>query len=194
MCEASKRTIAAEKTMDSFISGLRHLSFRNVFEIPFVLVADSLHEFRIQHQSGLFFDSPRFRVGFRIIDRDLNVDVAEIPPPETLDQMECFRRRRAQLIHPHLSVKASRVHNEHVTVPSARGITEPRRRRVLSQLPAVEVNLPPKTEGLMNNDYGAGHLNNLPWPRRCSNSGHTLRQAVRGGLFPRKGSGFALLE
>src|SRR5206468_1808780 len=194
MGEASKRTIAAEKTMDSFISGLRHLSFREVFEVPFVLVADSLHEFRIQHQSGLFFDGPRFRVGFRIIDRDLNIDVAEIPPPEPLDQMECFRRRRAQLIHPHLSVKASRVHNERVTVPFTGGITEPRWRRVLSQLPAVEVNLPPKTEGLMNNDDVVAHLNNLPWPGRCRNSRHTLRQAVRGRLFSRKGSRFALLE
>src|SRR5207247_1134035 len=108
--------------------------------------------------------------------------------------MECFRRRRAQLIHPHLSVKASRVHNERVTVPFTGGITEPRWRRVLSQLPAVEVNLPPKTEGLMNNDDVVAHLNNLPWPGRCRNSRHTLRQAVRGRLFSRKGSRFALLE
>src|SRR5206468_3642844 len=99
----------------------------------------------------------------------------------------------ARLIHPHLSIEASRVHDECVPVPFSCGIPLPRWWRVFGKLTPIEVDLAPLIEGLVDNHDVIGHLNNLPWPGRCNDSRHTLRQAVCGRLLSRKRARFALI-
>src|SRR3970282_1183722 len=96
-------------------------------EIAVVLVADEFEQLRIRQQPRVLSYGPRLRVGAGVVDRDLDLHVAEVPARRPPDNVHLLRRRFPALTEPCLAVESARLDDERVAVPRARRITEPRR-------------------------------------------------------------------
>src|SRR4030095_10800791 len=104
-----------------------------VLEIKIVL-AGVFDDVGIRYQARLLLDRPRLRIDLGVINRNLNVQVPEVRPPETLGYMQRFGSRLTCLIQPCLSVEATSFDDERIAVPFTRRITKERRGIVISQL------------------------------------------------------------
>src|SRR5262245_59561275 len=133
-----------------------------MLQVTVVFVTDGFHEFRIGQQTEVLRERPWLGIRVPIVNRDLNIHVAEILPAEPLDDVQRFGCRLALLIQPELSIEALRVNNERVAVPGAGRIAEPRGRRICSDFPTVKKDLAPKNpESLIQDHNEFGILNKL---------------------------------
>src|SRR2546425_4746984 len=108
-----------------------------MLQVNIVLVADEFNQFRIRQQLCVLADGPRLCIGLRIIDGDLDIHVAKIHAPKTLDDMQGIRGRLPRLIQPRLAVKALSIDYQSIAFPFTRRITQPTWSEVLSQLTAI---------------------------------------------------------
>jgi hypothetical protein len=67
--------------------------------IPFVL-ADVFDQFRVWKQIERHGDAPRLSIGFRIVDRELNLEMPEVAALISLDKVQRVRRRMTSEIEP----------------------------------------------------------------------------------------------
>src|SRR5215467_10453591 len=111
-------------------------------EVFVVLIADVLEELGVRLVRELLRDGPRFRVRLRVVDRHLDVHVAEIFPNEPLRDACFVRGRLAGIVDPALVVEAGRLDDQRISVPMADGIAEPRRLRIGREGTAIGEDLP----------------------------------------------------
>src|SRR5215831_2948967 len=90
-----------------------------MFHVAVVLVADGFHEFRIGQQAKVLGEGPSLRIRLGIIDRDLDVHVAEVLPAIPLGDLQSVGYRLALLIDPEVSVETLGMDNQHIAVPLA---------------------------------------------------------------------------
>src|SRR5437762_3509587 len=90
---------------------------RQMFHIEVVFVANEFHQLRIREQMHFFRDCPRLGIGFGVIDRNLNIHVSKVFPPETFDDMQGIRGWFAWLVQPGLSIETPGVDHQSVAVP-----------------------------------------------------------------------------
>jgi hypothetical protein len=90
--------------------------------ILFVLGADGLQNVGIGQQSRRELDREGLGVHLRVIDRDLDVHVTEVAPPEPFDQMKRFAVRVAEPIQPGSVVKAHRIDDQRIALPPPRRV------------------------------------------------------------------------
>ena len=137
-----------------------------------------------------------FRVGFRIINGHLYVQVAEVPTPQPFCQAQRFTARVPDGVQRTLVVKAYCFGDECITFPFPNGITKLARLRIGRKLTAVCEDLTENRVGLVQEQRHAGRLNNLVRNRNDVRQGQGRRRAKRGRLlltlrqarlrFPRK--------
>lgn len=65
----------------------------------------------------MFSNGPRPRVGFRIVNRNLLVQVAEVAAMEAFRQVQGVGSRMSSLVQPRLPVKTGRLDHQRVALP-----------------------------------------------------------------------------
>src|SRR5579883_1188553 len=90
---------------------------RQMRHVAIVFVADEFEQFGVGQQVHGLDDRPGPGVGFRVVDRDGQVHVAEILAMEPLDDVQLVGGGLAELIQPGLSIETARVDNQGVAVP-----------------------------------------------------------------------------
>src|SRR5579872_5144167 len=130
------------------------------------------------------FGIPRLYVRPGIVDGDLDFEVAEASPGETLGDVRRLGLRMALgSIRPRQSIEAEGVHDQRIAFPAPDGITQPGRLRVCRQWTAVEKHLAKSGIGgrLIKQNYQPGRLDDLEWMRRVRSrhvdAGHPWRHA-----------------
>src|SRR5580698_1331027 len=76
---------------------------RQMFDIAIVFIADKFKQFGLRQQMHIFGYSPWLGVRFGIVNRDLNVQMPKVFPPESLDHVESVAGWPAHLIQPRLA-------------------------------------------------------------------------------------------
>src|SRR6266516_213694 len=166
-----------------------------MLQFAVVFVTDGFHEFRVRQQTHVLREGPWPGIRVGVVDRDLNIHVAEILPAEPLDDVQRFGCRLALLIQPELSIETLRVDNERVAVPPARRIPQPCGRGICREFPAIEKDLTPQdAESFIKDDNELGLLNKLPLPRSRVDARDALGKASCGRIFARMHPGRALLK
>src|SRR5438046_7103316 len=165
-----------------------------MLQVYVVLVANELHQFHIRHQVCLLGDRPRLCIGLRIIDGDLNIHVAKILAPKPLDDMQGICGRLPGLIQPGLAVKTSGIDHQSIALPLTRRITHPGWSEVLSQLAAIQEDLPPEIKSLVNNHDESWSLDDLPRWRDPVYARDPLRKAIRIRVLSLVQSGGAFIR
>src|SRR5438094_5670216 len=150
-----------------------------MFQVYVVLVANELHQFRIRHQVCLLGDRPRLCIGLWIIDGDLNIHVAKILAPKTLNDMQGIRGWLPGLIQPGLAVKTLGIDDQSIAFPLTCRITHPSWSEVLSQLAAIQEDLPPEIESLVDDHDKSWSLDDLPRGWHPIDTWDSLRKAIR---------------
>src|SRR6266516_58337 len=150
-----------------------------MLQVNVVLVANEFHQFRIRQQACLLVDRPRLCIGLGIIDGDLNIHVTKILAPKTLDDMQGIRGWLPGLIQPGLAVKTPGIDHQSIAFPLTCRITHPTWSEVLSQLAAIQEDLPPEIESLVDNHHESWSLDDLPRWGDPVDPRDTLRKASR---------------
>src|SRR5687768_4620667 len=127
-----------------------------------LVLADVLDDLGIRKQSEWNRDAPGLRVGLRVVDRELDLQVPEILAPEALGHAHRFRHGMPAVVQPGLAVEPDGVDDEDVAVPFADRITEPRRAAFDRMVAAVREDLTEVSEVLEEDDRQAGCLDDLP--------------------------------
>src|SRR5881296_2668885 len=133
-----------------------------MLQVNVVFVANEFHQFRVRHQACLLRDRPRFCIGLGIIDGDLNLHVAKIPAPKPLDHMQGLGGRLPGLVEPGLTIKTPGVDHQSIAFPLTCRIAHPGWSEVLSQLAAIQEDLPPEIESLVDDHDKSWSLDDLP--------------------------------
>src|SRR6266704_2746401 len=150
-----------------------------MLQVNVVLVANEFHQLLIRQQACLLVDRPRLCIGLGIIDGDLNIHVAKILAPKTLNDMQGIRGWLPGLIQPGLAVKTLGIDDQSMSFPLTCRITHPSWSEVLSQLAAIQEDLPPEIESLVNNHDESGGLDDLPRWGNPIDARNALRKAIR---------------
>src|SRR5918993_1087017 len=82
-------------------------------------------------------DGPRLRIRLWIVDGDLDFEVSEVGPPDSLTHLCGPRNHAAVPVDPEVVAKSDAVDHQRVAVPRRRRIALPRWIRRLGQRPAV---------------------------------------------------------
>src|SRR5512144_3039878 len=95
-----------------------------------VLFADALDEIGVRYKAPRKLDVPRFRVGFRIVDCDLDVHVADSRSVETFRDAERLSRWQPTHVEPCFPVLSFSLDDKGVVLPMANRIAHPSRLRI----------------------------------------------------------------
>src|SRR5439155_20370205 len=98
------------------------------------------------------------------------------------------------LLQPCLSVEASGIDHQGVTIPFPGGISQACGSEVLCQFTAIKKDLPPEIESFVDNHDKFRLLDDFPRRGSCADPGHTLRKALGGLILSRMRTVFALIE
>lgn len=90
-----------------------------------VFVADVLDQLVVGLQHLRLDLANRFRVGLRIVNRDLNVHVPEIAAAETLRQLHDITMRVAEPVQPGFVVETDRFDDQRVAIPLVQQVFGP---------------------------------------------------------------------
>ena len=74
--------------------------------ILFVFLADVINQIGINNDVLIELDRPRRRVGFGIVDGDLNLEPSIIDAPETFRDLRCIGERAAVSVKPQLVLES----------------------------------------------------------------------------------------
>src|ERR1700677_3451465 len=106
-----------------------------------VLFTDILSDVVFRQEMNFARDGPGFGVGFRIVDRELNVHMSYITARETLGQMHRFGLGMASHIQPFFAVEARGFNHQRIAFPMPNRVTLPRGIRIHRQRPSVHEDL-----------------------------------------------------
>src|SRR2546429_5880632 len=128
-----------------------------------VLIADHLQNVAVRFQK--FGDLYRDWLDeyFRVVNGELQVHMAEIAAMNGVLDMQGFaagistQRARVIVIEP------CRVYHQRIAFPSARGIAEPCRLRILGKLAPIQINLAVRVIDFVQNHDLSWRLNDLEW-------------------------------
>src|SRR5438094_9435767 len=152
-----------------------------MIHVAVVFITDGFHEFRVRQQTHMLHEGPWFRICVAVIDRDLDIHVAEILSAEPLDDVERFGCRLPLLIQPELSIETLRVDNERVAVPLARRIPQPCGWGIFRHFSSIKKDLAPEdAESLIQDRNEFGFLNDPPLSRSCDHARYALRKTQCG--------------
>src|SRR5579871_1030600 len=147
----------------------------------FLVFADSVEQFRIGKQIPWNRNRPRFGVSARVVNRDLNRDVAEVGTAEPLDNFEAIGVRVARVVKPGFGIDPDRIHHEGVPFPPPGRIAEPPRLRVRRQRTAIGKDLPKRMVALKKQNQDAWGLNELFRIKESVEVRHAVGQAAGAG-------------
>src|SRR5262245_26306700 len=86
--------------------------------IPLVL-ADVFDQLRVRKQIEHHGDAPRLSIGFLIVDGELNLEVAEVAAPISLDEVQGISGRMTPKVEPRIVDESRGVDHERVALPCA---------------------------------------------------------------------------
>ena len=126
---------------------------------------------------------PGLRVGFRIVDRDVHVQVAEVLAPEPLRHLQVFTGRMPEVVQPDVVVEASRRHDERVAFPFSDRVAEPLRVGILRDLAAIGEDLPVRVHGFVQDDHHPGGVDDFEGVRHSGRTWNASDHAPSGRIF-----------
>src|SRR5215467_2298785 len=95
----------------------------NQVEVLVVLIADVLEELGVRLIGQRLRDAPRLRVRLRVVDRHLDVHVAEILADEALGHAQLVGVGLAGVVEPSFVVETDGLDDQRVAIPVSDGIT-----------------------------------------------------------------------
>ena len=116
----------------------------HVRRVPLAFSAEILDHVAGREQDFGNLHRYRFCQHHRIVDRDVDVQVAEVAAVEPFLDVHGLTVRVASG-EPRLVVVSVRIHDERIAFPVPGGVTHPRRERILRQFAAVGVDLAEST-------------------------------------------------
>src|SRR5215831_12604921 len=75
-------------SVESFGFSLLLVHPNHMLQILLVLVANVFQELCVRNQVSVLLEAPRLGVDLRVDYRELNLQMAKVPPPEAFDDME----------------------------------------------------------------------------------------------------------
>src|SRR6185312_8765090 len=84
-----------------------------------LIYTHELTQLRVRHEAAVDDGIERFRIGLRIVDRDLDLEVAEVQPADALGELRRARQRAAAHVEPAVIHQPRRFDDERVAVPVA---------------------------------------------------------------------------
>src|SRR4030095_14699356 len=133
-----------------------------MLRVSFIL-ADALHQFHIREEfkrDGYF---PGSRIRFRIVDRDLHIQVTEVAPVKAFDGVESVTVRVAAVIKPRLIVEAFGFDDERIAFPSANGISHPSWLHLFGEVTPIGECLSVPSLVFKKNQHHSWRLDELEW-------------------------------
>ena len=112
-----------------------------VLEAVVTLVADGLKQVGIRHQLRAECHCPRAGIHLRIVERDFNFHVAEIPAPVAFSHAQRLRVGMTIAIQPRPVIESEALYHQRVSLPAPHRISHPARIRVGLQCTPVHENL-----------------------------------------------------
>src|SRR5678816_891435 len=88
----------------------------HVLDVAVVLLADELDEVFIFPEPPVDADRPRFRVGFRIVDRDIDLDAPVLRAAEFLGDLSAAREGRALDVQPSFVPQTDRLDDKRIAL------------------------------------------------------------------------------
>src|SRR5262249_22570742 len=113
----------------------------HVLRVFVVFLANALDELDVRLEAPTELDVPGFRVGLRIVDRDVDLHLADRLPCEPLDDAQRLGAGQPAHVEPRPAVLTDCLDDQRVALPFADRIAHPRRLGVLRQGAAVEEDL-----------------------------------------------------
>ena len=157
------------------------LSFADLVEqVPLVLFANELDQLRIGNQFRVQFGFPRFGIGLRVVDGELDIHVPHVAPMNSLGQMHGVGRRDTASGQPLLPVETAGLDHQRVALPVADRISHPRRIGIRWKFAAVGKDLAEGVLIFVQNQDQSGSLDNLVYVKRIR-FGYAARQAAGFG-------------
>ena len=80
-----------------------------VRDVFLVIAANKIQQIGVERDDLVQLDRPRFRVGLRIVHRNLDFHVSEVDAPEPFRDSGCIRHRIARSIEPHAVAETARL-------------------------------------------------------------------------------------
>lgn len=59
-----------------------------MLQVKVVFVTDRFHKFRVRRQANMFHNGPRFHIRLGVVNRDLNIHVADVLAVEPFDHVQ----------------------------------------------------------------------------------------------------------
>src|SRR5438046_5239008 len=108
--------LASRAALDTPLRGRESL-LPQVRTVPLVLVADVFKHVAVWHQPQWKFEGEGPRVVLRIIERDLQIHVAEVAAAIAFGDVHGFAARVAEGVEPRPVVQAGRVDDKRLALP-----------------------------------------------------------------------------
>src|SRR5262249_37322449 len=148
-----------------------------------LIKADELDHLLVQQNALLHGNGPWLRVRFGIIDGDLDLEVPEVWPSESLGYFRRIGQRIADNIQPTLVDETTRLNHKRISVPSSDRVSIPPGFGVWTrQAPSVHKNLTKSVICLIHHDDQLRSLDDLARLRMIVELHDAHRQAMRVGI------------
>src|SRR6516162_730848 len=129
--------------------------------IPLTLDTNVFDQFVVGCEDRVNRIGPGPGVERRVLDRDLSLEMTEVPAPVTLGDPKRLRGRSSAR-QVDLAVEAARFDHQRILLPMANAVSQPGGRRILGQRPSVEEDLAKVIEVFVENRNQFRHLQDLP--------------------------------
>src|ERR1051326_4564910 len=106
--------------------------------------------------------SPRFHIGFRVVDRDFNLQRSNSAASEAFGHMHFVAMRMATIVNPCFLIKSYRLGDERVALPLRNGVTEPSWSCIFGKTTAVQKNLAMVKRFVIKDEDHFRRLDDLP--------------------------------
>src|SRR5215472_14519914 len=83
-------------SVESFGFSLLLVHPNHMLQILLILVANIFQELCVRNQVSVLLEAPWLGVDFRVDDRELDLQMAKVPPPEAFDNMESVAVRAVE--------------------------------------------------------------------------------------------------
>src|SRR5207237_5970816 len=127
---------------------------------------------------------PDFRVGFRIVDGEIELDRIVIEAPVALDRAHLIAVWLSLRPQPRLVIETGRFGDKGISFPASNGISIPSRIRILRKLAPVHPDFADGVLAFEKHQNPSGNMNDLERPDDEQNSRNTQGEHFRIGSLP----------
>src|SRR5580704_12911881 len=149
--------------------------------VSFTFRADVFSDLVAGIEIGHALDDPGFRIGSRIVNRELDFQMSQIGAAKAFDHVQHLRVPMARAVEPRLIVEPHAIDHQRIPLPMPNRVSHPSRIRILRMAASIQVDGAMAGNIVLKEHYQTRWgLNQLKW-EQSSGSGDATREAMRSG-------------